>query len=162
NDHRRRDRPARRERPPRRPHDPDPGRPRRRLTFEVRALSFPRRGGGSSVGRAPGCGPGGRGFESRPPPFLPAALLASRGGGDAETLRERSGDAEALAVCRASEDAVRGVGAWCDANDVDAWYRSAPMLRVATTESQVGSWDDEVEAAALLGAPEEISSDDAG
>ena len=25
-------------------------------------------GGGSSVGRAPGCGPGGRGFESRPPP----------------------------------------------------------------------------------------------
>ena len=26
------------------------------------------RGGGSSVGRAPGCGPGGRGFESHPPP----------------------------------------------------------------------------------------------
>jgi hypothetical protein len=26
-------------------------------------------GGGSSVGRAPGCGPGGRGFESRPPPL---------------------------------------------------------------------------------------------
>ncbi len=32
-------------------------------------LSFPDRGGGSSVGRAPGCGPGGRGFESRPPPL---------------------------------------------------------------------------------------------
>ncbi len=27
------------------------------------------RGGGSSVGRAPGCGPGGRGFESHSPPF---------------------------------------------------------------------------------------------
>jgi hypothetical protein len=27
------------------------------------------RGGGSSVGRAPGCGPGGRGFESPPPPL---------------------------------------------------------------------------------------------
>ncbi len=27
------------------------------------------RGGGSSVGRAPGCDPGGRGFKSRPPPF---------------------------------------------------------------------------------------------
>ena len=27
------------------------------------------RGGGSSAGRAPGCGPGGRGFESRPPPW---------------------------------------------------------------------------------------------
>src|SRR5687768_2479630 len=29
-----------------------------------------RRGGGSSVGRAPGCGPGGRGFKSRPPPLV--------------------------------------------------------------------------------------------
>ena len=37
-------------------------------------LSCERRGGGSSVGRAPGCGPGGRGFESRSPPLcrLPA------------------------------------------------------------------------------------------
>ena len=33
--------------------------------------------------------------------------------GDAPTLREHAGDAAALAVCRASEDAVRGVGAWC-------------------------------------------------
>src|SRR5215203_6000292 len=32
-------------------------------------LSCSRRGGGSSVGRAPGCGPGGRGFESRSPPL---------------------------------------------------------------------------------------------
>src|SRR5215204_2773556 len=32
-------------------------------------LSCARRGGGSSVGRAPGCGPGGRGFESRSPPL---------------------------------------------------------------------------------------------
>ena len=29
------------------------------------------------------------------------------------------------------------------ANGVDAWFREAPMLRVATTESQVGSWDDD-------------------
>src|SRR5512134_137253 len=35
----------------------------------VPPLSFVRRGGGSSVGRAPGCGPGGRGFESRSPPL---------------------------------------------------------------------------------------------
>src|SRR6266536_4887899 len=33
------------------------------------------RGGGSSVGRAPGCGPGGRGFESRPPPSRLASAL---------------------------------------------------------------------------------------
>src|SRR5512132_4336388 len=71
--------------------------------------------------------------------------------GDAPTLRERAGDAQALAVCRASEDAVRGVGAWCEANGVDAWFREAPMLRVATTESQVDSWTGEVRVAAELG-----------
>ncbi|HET9507575.1 MAG TPA: FAD-dependent oxidoreductase [Gaiellaceae bacterium] len=78
--------------------------------------------------------------------------------GDAEALREQSGDTAALAVCRASEDAVRGIGAWCEASGVDAWFREAPMLRVATTESQLGSWDATVAAAAALGAPEEVVS----
>jgi len=78
--------------------------------------------------------------------------------GDAPTLRERVGDAAALAVCRASEDAVRGIGAWCEENGLDAWYRSAPLLRVATAESQLGSWDDSVGAAAALGEPDEITA----
>jgi glycine/D-amino acid oxidase-like deaminating enzyme len=75
---------------------------------------------------------------------------------DAPTLRERAGDVAALAVCRASEEAVRGIGAWCEASEVDAWYRVAPMLRVATTGSQLGSWEATVRAAAELGAPEEV------
>ena len=58
---------------------------------------------------------------------------------DADTLRETAGDEAALAVCRASEEAVHGIGAWCEENGVDAWYRQAPMLRVATTESQLGA-----------------------
>ena len=78
--------------------------------------------------------------------------------GDAPTLRDHAGDAAALAVCRASEDAVRGIGAWCSTNEVDAWYREAPMLRVATTESQMGSWDDIVRTAADLGAADEVVS----
>ena len=78
--------------------------------------------------------------------------------GDASTLREQAGDPAALAVCRASEEAVRGIGAWCEANEVDAWYRPAPMLRVATTQSQVGSWDEEVATAAALDAPDEITA----
>jgi glycine/D-amino acid oxidase-like deaminating enzyme len=76
--------------------------------------------------------------------------------GDAATLRERAGDAAALAVCRASEEAVREIGGWCRANEVDAWYREAPMLHVATTPSQVGSWEDGVEACAALDAADEI------
>jgi glycine/D-amino acid oxidase-like deaminating enzyme len=75
---------------------------------------------------------------------------------DVDTLRDRSGAAAALAVCRASEDAVRGIGAWCRDNDVDAWYRQAPMLQVATTASQLGSWDAEIRACRELGAPNEI------
>jgi glycine/D-amino acid oxidase-like deaminating enzyme len=76
--------------------------------------------------------------------------------GDAPTIREKAGDAAALAVCRASEDAVRGIAAWCETTGVDAWFREAPMLRVATTESQLGSWQSTVDAAAALGAPEEV------
>jgi hypothetical protein len=41
-------------------------------------LSFFTRGGGSSVGRAPGCGPGGRGFKSRPPPLVQPGPVAQR------------------------------------------------------------------------------------
>jgi glycine/D-amino acid oxidase-like deaminating enzyme len=81
--------------------------------------------------------------------------------GDAPALRERAGDAAALAVCRASEEAVHGIGSWCEANEVDAWFRAAPMLRVATTESQLGSWEPVTRAAAELGAPEEVVSLDA-
>src|SRR3954470_25033072 len=37
------------------------------------------RGGGSSVGRAPGCGPGGRGFESPPPPLASSVREGGEG-----------------------------------------------------------------------------------
>ena len=82
---------------------------------------------------------------------------------DAPTLRARAGDAAALAVCRASEEAVRGIGAWCELNGVDAWYRPAPMLQVATTRPQLGSWQPDVRAAAELGNAEAVvtaTSDD--
>ncbi|CAN5293604.1 FAD-dependent oxidoreductase [soil metagenome] len=77
---------------------------------------------------------------------------------DIDILRERSGDAAALAVGRASEEAVHGIGAWCAANEVDAWYRQAPMIRVATTESQLGSWDANVHACAAIGTQDEVVS----
>jgi glycine/D-amino acid oxidase-like deaminating enzyme len=76
--------------------------------------------------------------------------------GDLQTLRERVGNDRAVAVCRASEDAVRGVGAWCQTNHVEAWFRFAPMLRVATAPSQLGSWDSTVRACAEVGASDEV------
>src|SRR5205085_11199564 len=50
-----------------------PGEAARGEDLQGAAILSPLRGGGSSVGRAPGCGPGGRGFESPPPPS-PAGL----------------------------------------------------------------------------------------
>jgi glycine/D-amino acid oxidase-like deaminating enzyme len=81
--------------------------------------------------------------------------------GDLPTLRERAGDGQALSVCRASEAAVRGIGAWCEEHGVDAWYRAAPMLRVATNASQVGSWDALVRACAEVGARDQVVTVDA-
>ena len=98
---------------------------------------------------------------------LEAALAAhgpsGRNGGfvstlwdDLPILRDRFGDERAVEAARASERGVRGIGEWCAAHDVDAWYREAPTLYVATTEAHVGGYDDVVEACAAVGAPEEI------
>jgi glycine/D-amino acid oxidase-like deaminating enzyme len=75
---------------------------------------------------------------------------------DLPILRERVGDERALAVVRASERGVAGIGAWCDEHGVDAWFRAAPTLLVATTEAQLEATREGVAACAAVGAPEEI------
>jgi glycine/D-amino acid oxidase-like deaminating enzyme len=81
--------------------------------------------------------------------------------GDLPTLRARVGGERAVDVCRASADAVRGIGAWCDEQGVDAWYRAAPQLEVATTHAQLGAWEPVVRACADVGAREEVVELDA-
>ena len=75
---------------------------------------------------------------------------------DLPKLRERAGDVGAIEVCRASERALHGIGAWCEQNGVDAWYTVAPRLDVATTPAQVGTWDDDIAECAAVGSPDEI------
>jgi glycine/D-amino acid oxidase-like deaminating enzyme len=75
---------------------------------------------------------------------------------DLPILRDRVGDARALEVARASERAVRGIGEWCEREGVDAWYRAAPTLVVATAEGQLGSADDAIEACTALGVADEV------
>ena len=55
---------------------------------------------------------------------------SGRNGGFCETLwsnlpslRERFDDERALAACRASSDSVSAIGAWCEQEGVDAWFR---------------------------------------
>jgi glycine/D-amino acid oxidase-like deaminating enzyme len=75
---------------------------------------------------------------------------------DVPILRDRVGDARALEVARASERGVTGIGAWCAEQGVDAWYRAAPTLLVASSEAQLASTHEGVAACAALGAPDEI------
>ena len=105
---------------------------------ETTAILLVERGGGSSVGRAPGCGPGGRGFESPPPPLKVLATRRFPGSAwdqlrDVEygSLDESRDDVEALAVVAEQVDAatldrfrnlkvVANYGAGYDLVDVDA------------------------------------------
>jgi glycine/D-amino acid oxidase-like deaminating enzyme len=70
-------------------------------------------------------------------------------------LRERFGDAGALAVARASEAIVPGVRAFSEREGADVWLREAGMLRVSAAPAQDGSVEDEVVAARELGVSEE-------
>jgi glycine/D-amino acid oxidase-like deaminating enzyme len=74
---------------------------------------------------------------------------------DLPILRARVGDERAVEVCRASERAVTAIGEWCTEQAVDAWYTSGGTMQVATSQAQLGEWDDVVTACRAVGAPDE-------
>jgi glycine/D-amino acid oxidase-like deaminating enzyme len=64
---------------------------------------------------------------------------SGRNGGFCETLwtalpalRERFGDARALEACEASSASVRAIGAWCETEGVDAWFRRSGYVMAST------------------------------
>jgi glycine/D-amino acid oxidase-like deaminating enzyme len=86
---------------------------------------------------------------------------SGRNGGFCETLwsnlpslRERFGDERALAACEASSESVRMIGAWCEAEGVDAWFRQAGFIETATSEAQDAVIDEILDASSL--APEKV------
>ena len=70
------------------------------------------------------------------------------------TLVERHGDAEGLRIARQIQGAVDEIGAWCQANGVDAWFRKDGYLQVSAAPAQDGAWDDVVALAERLGVGE--------
>jgi glycine/D-amino acid oxidase-like deaminating enzyme len=70
------------------------------------------------------------------------------------TLRRRFGDSAALEVARASGEAVKGVGRWCEEQGVDAWFRRAGYLQVSTAPSYDDTWRQVAMACEELGVPE--------
>ena len=76
-------------------------------------------------------------------------------------MEERFGTEGAIAVARAAREAVRGIGRWCEENDVDAWYRPGGYLQVSTTPLHDGAWEAYARAAREYAEPEACVSLDA-
>ena len=74
----------------------------------------------------------------------------------APALRDRFGDGPARELLDASSEAVGEIGAWCDEQEVDAWFDQSGYLCVSTAPAfdEVGSRA--AGAAAALGAPERV------
>jgi len=72
------------------------------------------------------------------------------------SLRARFGDDGALAVGRAADASGTAIGAWCEEEGVDAWYRAGGQLVVSTTPAQDGEGADAVAAAAELGVVDRV------
>jgi glycine/D-amino acid oxidase-like deaminating enzyme len=83
---------------------------------------------------------------------LEAALCghgpSGRNGGFCETLWtqlpelvERFGRERALAAAEASSESVAAIGAWCEAQGVDAWFRRAGYVQVSTAAAHDGVLD---------------------
>ena len=71
-------------------------------------------------------------------------------------LRERFGDAGALAVARAAEESVEAIGAWCRDEGVDAWFRVGGHLVVSTAATHDGVGLDAIAAARELGVGDKV------
>jgi glycine/D-amino acid oxidase-like deaminating enzyme len=80
---------------------------------------------------------------------------------DLAHLADEHGDEVALRICRVGDESVAAIGAFCDDNGIDAWFRPDGALGVATSETQVGSWADQVIAADRLGVGDDLEVLDA-
>ena len=76
-------------------------------------------------------------------------------------MRQRWGDEEALAVARASREAVTGIEAFCHEQQVDAWFRRSGYLQVSTAPAQDRTWEETVASCRALGVLDAVEPLDA-
>src|SRR5207244_4065654 len=67
------------------------------------------------------------------------------------TLKKICGGDEAVRLARASAQAVDGIGAFCAENGIDAHYRRDGWLWAATSEAQLGAWEETLATIAPYG-----------
>ena len=99
-----------------------------------------------------------------------ASAATARAGGTAGSAsrsgsaRPRSASASATSAARslldASSETVGAIGAWCEDNDVDAWFDQSGYLCVSTGEAFDDVGLDAVEAARALGKPDAVQRPD--
>jgi glycine/D-amino acid oxidase-like deaminating enzyme len=73
-------------------------------------------------------------------------------------MRGRWGDDGALAVARAAEAAAAGIGEFCEAEGVDAWFTPGGYLQVSTAEAHDRVWSDALAACQELGVGDAIQA----
>ena len=93
---------------------------------------------------------------------------SGRNGGFLNGLWDRLGEMEelfgpddALRIARAAGASIEAIGAWCEAQGVDAHLVRAPLLEVAAAPAQEGSWAEAVQACRRLGVAEQAREVDA-
>jgi glycine/D-amino acid oxidase-like deaminating enzyme len=69
-------------------------------------------------------------------------------------MRERWGHDAARAIVIAAQDAVEGIGRFCEQEGVDAWFTQAGYMQVSTGEAWDHAWDRAVAACRAVGRPE--------
>ena len=67
------------------------------------------------------------------------------------TLKKVCGGDEAVRLARASAQAVDGIGAFCAEHGIDAQYRRDGWLWAATSEAQLGAWEETLATIAPYG-----------
>lgn len=77
------------------------------------------------------------------------------------SMRKRWGDAPALAVAAAAEEAALRIGTFCAEEGVDAWYRQGGYLQVSTSPAYDGVDADAIAACRELGVADKLREVDA-
>ena len=68
-----------------------------------------------------------------------------------ETLVKHVGETEAFRLVKASEDVIAEIGAFCEAEEIDAHFHQGGWLWTATSQAQVGAWEEVVRIAEARG-----------
>jgi len=81
---------------------------------------------------------------------------------EVDDLAARYGEDRAVGACRALSESIGAIGEWCRKQGVDAWYRGAGWMGVASAPAQEGAWMAAVETCRRLSLQDELRDLSAG